>query len=267
MDPLTIGLVASAAIGAGTSLYNSWNQKRTNKQIMDREDNSVYRRTQDLIKSGLSPVLAAGSGATTSQLNAPQLDSSSVEKLPLDLLALRSGNAQISHTKAQTALTNQQVTSEEFKQSLMQGQMNEIDERIKNMASERQGIDMRNSWINADMSSTLKLRDGQLEHLAKDTLRIGQQTELLKAQTSYEQTAMDKLLTDIDNAKILRDMNMIDRDYRANIHKSTIWNNFSSGNYLKTLLGGIAGGSAIMEQIFPKLSFDKERDKWYYPSK
>ena len=66
---------------------------------------------------------------------------------------------------------------------------------------------MRNSWINRDMASQLKLRDSEFARTNADTLRLGQQTELLKAQTAYEQTAMDKLLTEIDNAKIMRDLN------------------------------------------------------------
>lgn len=38
-------------------------EKELQQKIFDREDNSVLRRTQDLKNAGLSPVLAAGSGA------------------------------------------------------------------------------------------------------------------------------------------------------------------------------------------------------------
>lgn len=38
-------------------------QKQLQKDIFAREDNAIFRRSQDLIRSGLSPVLSAGSGA------------------------------------------------------------------------------------------------------------------------------------------------------------------------------------------------------------
>lgn len=51
-------------------------QKDLQRQIFGREDNSVWRRTQDLIRAGLSPTLAAGQGAgagTAISTTAPQL--------------------------------------------------------------------------------------------------------------------------------------------------------------------------------------------------
>lgn len=257
-----IALLASAAIGAGTSIYNAYQQRKTNQTVMDREDNSVYRRVQDLLRSGLSPVLASGSSASTSQLNSPSVDSTALQNLPLNILAMRQGYAGIAQTKAQTALTNQQATSEQYKQNLLTGQAEEIGERIKNMQSERAGIDLRNSWYNADMASTMALRDGQLKHMAQDTLRIGQQTELLKAQTAYQQTAMDKLLTDIDNAKILRDMNMIDRDWRTQMHQADIFSKYGNVKLTGLISGGIGSIGASLDSLF---GTQLNRNNWYYP--
>lgn len=84
MDPLTGSLVLGAAGGlfglAGTSSTNAANkdiaqmnidfQKETNeknealmREQWGREDNAVQRRSQDLARAGMSPLLAAGSAA------------------------------------------------------------------------------------------------------------------------------------------------------------------------------------------------------------
>lgn len=76
MDPLAIYGVG-AGLGALGSFFGGKSQAdailEANKQnaeltreSWERDDNAVFRRTQDLIRSGLNPALAAGSGAGTS---------------------------------------------------------------------------------------------------------------------------------------------------------------------------------------------------------
>ena len=84
---LDIGALAGGAMTAGGSILQGyWNkqqqqnnldyQKNLQAQIFEREDDSVQRRVADLKKAGLSPTLAAGSGAGTGSVistQAPQM--------------------------------------------------------------------------------------------------------------------------------------------------------------------------------------------------
>ena len=84
---LDIGALAGGAMtAAGSIVQGYWNKKQQEKnldyqkdlqaQIFGREDNSVQRRVDDLKKAGLSPTLAAGSGAGAGSVistQAPQM--------------------------------------------------------------------------------------------------------------------------------------------------------------------------------------------------
>ena len=191
--------MAIGAYALGQTLYNVY----ANRRQEEREDNAVQRRASDLIKAGMSPTLSAGQPASATANMATGTDRNPF----MEYLNATQAKANIAQTNAGTELAKFQAQTEEYKKTQMMAGVREIEQRIANMQSEKAGLDLRNSWINRDYASQIKLRDAQFMHANADTLRIGQQTELLKAQTAYEQTAMDKLLTEIDNAKIMRDLN------------------------------------------------------------
>lgn len=196
MDPISLGVGAYAL---GSTLYGIY----ANHRQEEREDNAVQRRARDLMKAGMSPTLAAGQPAAASANMANGLDKNPF----MEYLNATQAKANIAQTNAGTELAKFQAQTEEYKKTQMMAGVREIEQRIANMQSEKAGLDLRNSWINRDYASQIKLRDAEFEKANAETLRIGQNTELLKAQTAYEQTAMDKLLTEIDIAKIQRDLN------------------------------------------------------------
>lgn len=105
------GVGSIGSFGVGLLNYgemrkmNTW-QRHAYERSLAREDTAVQRRAADLRAAGLSPVLAAGQGASTMppvSLNAPKMDVNPSE-LAAAAMTMMTQEAEISKTKEQEKL-------------------------------------------------------------------------------------------------------------------------------------------------------------------
>ena len=104
-----VGAVGNVGVGllnyGEMRKMNTW-QKHAYERSLAREDTAVQRRAADLRAAGLSPVLAAGQGASTMSpisLNPPKMDVNPSE-LAAAAMAMMQQEAEISKTKEQEKL-------------------------------------------------------------------------------------------------------------------------------------------------------------------
>lgn len=133
---LAIGGIATSALSSFLNYAESrrnldW-QKYAQRKTWDRDDMSIQRRVADLKAAGLSPVLAAGQGATSGpvvQTKSARFDDVGVSEKAQAAMSMLQQGANVSRTNAEIKLINQQV-----KNARDQGQNIRVDSLLKNVS-------------------------------------------------------------------------------------------------------------------------------------
>lgn len=226
MDPMSIAMLGTMAVDAGVGVYNATQTGRNfdlqsqnydymkdmQRETWRREDTAIQRRVRDLKRAGLSPVLAAGQGASTSapiRTEAPQINK--VENLNLTNLAtnLAQSRAQIAQTVAQTKLTEMQANKTALENQYLS---NTLDTRTQTanagldkiladtgVAKEsKRGMEITNAYNEIANPSRLKELSQNITNLGEDE-KIKRLTQLQQKETISKTTQ--------ETAKLILDQN------------------------------------------------------------
>lgn len=179
------GLSGIANFGLGLMNYNY--QKDLQKKMFEREDTSIARRVADLRASGLSPVLAAGQGASAGPVvpvKPPEV--SGLDQMAQIYMNLITQQANVSHTKADMDRIAKQMEFMNSGIELNQYKQNQLKAQTDKTLKETIGQIIRNSQD----ALTYKLMEKS--GIGKDAGQIGKGVRDL-------QGAVDKLIEKFKN--------------------------------------------------------------------
>lgn len=146
--------------------------KMMNQVQMDREDNAVQRRTKDMRKAGINPLLAAGNPASASSVSTPTAPARVPQKIsPMDLLAYQQGKANIAKTNAETMVaeatianleeTNKNIREQNEKLRLENNVLESTDVvRETEAIKAQQDKDVVDSWFGRNIIAPMRVMFG-----------------------------------------------------------------------------------------------------------
>lgn len=170
--------------------------KRLQKDIFAREDSSIVRRVNDLHNAGLSPVLAAGQGASAgSPISLRALERSQNPDVASMIFSLLKMREDIRQTMTQTQLSQQQIEqSREYTNKIKTDNWrNGIEAMIASEDYKRYkalGVNPRNASFIGKTASDVITGTGATLKTAADQIKSGWNTydaEMMKIQRKLEE--------------------------------------------------------------------------------
>ena len=275
---IVAGALSAGAQGAAT-VANYLGQKKANafnkemqEKAWEREDAAVQRRKADLIAAGLSPVLAAGSAATTMapiRTEAPQIDTAAIANAGksvtdgmMTALAMKQGAENITKTQAETAAINAQRDKAEVETAFMrennpltiEGTKNWLaiqnatkSSQINRYLQETKGIGLDNANKAADNSlKKLAISNAEVDliknRISVNAARMGLTDQMLDIVA--KRVAIDLKKNELDNA-------LYDKEW---YHESGLPTGFNNG-----MLNPVLGLGGAFNQFLKQKKGGKRR--------
>lgn len=281
------GVLGAAGIGAGIAqggneaaqdiaLQNQqaqadnlrW-QKQMQQMAWSREDNAVQRRVRDLEAAGLSPVLAAGSSASSSgpiHTTAPQNTydaqkgaSNMIQGLNLTnaAMALMKMKADIAQTNAQTAYTQQQTelsklrTTGQDLENIYRGESNPLSLDAQKLDLEYKKLtqpDRIKSLVLDNESKGQKIVNLELDQKIKEYGVKQASIDLIKSQIEKDNMALGLDAQQLDN--VSKQVAIQIQQYNLGLYQKM---GLPAGVPLSPLEKGALSGSGAIGEMLDKI--------------